>query len=99
MTPHELIKNADLEKIATQGSLIYQSVKTKYEENDMGKFLAIDIDSRDLYLASTSAEAVIAARKEHPGKAFYVTKIGFDAAETMANLRLATLGNKFYAKI
>ena len=86
MTPEELIKNTDLAKIASEGTLIYQEVKKKYEENSIGKFLAIDIDSKDLYLASTSAEAVIAARAEHPGKVFYVVKIGFNAAETMAHL-------------
>ncbi len=86
MNPEELIKNADLEKIATQGSLIYQGVKNKYEENNIGKFLAIDIDSKDFYLAPTSAEAVNQAREAHPSKVFYVVKIGFDAAETMAHI-------------
>jgi hypothetical protein len=86
MDPQELIKNTDLDKIAKEGSLIYQGVKAKYEENSIGKFLAVDIDSKDQYLASTSAEAVIQARTVHPDKVFYVVKIGFDAAETMANL-------------
>ena len=86
MDTEELMKNTDLEKIATQGSLIYQGVKSKYEEHDIGKFLAIDIESREQYLASTSSEAVAMARKAHPNKVFYVVKIGFDAAETMANL-------------
>jgi len=86
MEAEELIKNTDLEKIATQGALIYQGVKSKYEENSIGKFLAIDIDSKDQYLAQTSAEAVVLARAAHPNKVFYVVKIGFDAAETMAHL-------------
>lgn len=86
MNPEELIKNADLEKIAARGALIYQEVKNKYEEHSIGKFLAIDIDSKDKYLSSTSAEAVVEARKAHPNKVFYVVKIGFDAAETMAHL-------------
>jgi hypothetical protein len=51
-----------------------------------GEFLAIDIDSKDVYVAPTSAEAVVAARGVHPNKVFYVVKIGFDAAETMAHL-------------
>ncbi|HLD70334.1 MAG TPA: hypothetical protein VI937_00380 [Negativicutes bacterium] len=86
MTPEELIKNTDLAKVASQGALIYQEVKKKYEENSIGKFLAIDIDSKEQFLASTSAEAVVAARAKYPGKVFYVVKIGFDAAETMAHL-------------
>ncbi len=86
MDSEELIKNTDLERIASQGALIYQSIKSKYEENSIGKFLAIDIDSKDQYLASTSAEAVVMARTAHPNKVFYVVKVGFDAAETMAHL-------------
>ncbi len=86
MNATDLIKNADLDKIATQGALIYQEVKSKYEEHDMGKFLAVDIDSKDFFLGSTSAEAVMQARDAHPNHVFYVVKIGFDAAETMAHL-------------
>ena len=56
MTPEELIKNTDLAKVASQGALIYQEVKKKYEENSIGKFLAIDIDSKEQFLASTSAD-------------------------------------------
>ena len=85
MNHEELIKNADIERIASEGTHIYQDVKGKYEESNKGNFLAIDIDSKNTYLASTSAEAVMQARREHPNKVFYVVKIGFDAAETMAN--------------
>jgi hypothetical protein len=86
MTPDELLKNADIERVAKEGALIYQSVKSKYEPTSTGQFLAIDIESRDQYLAPTSAEAVIKARAAHPNKVFYVVKVGFDAAETLANL-------------
>lgn len=86
MDPQELIKNADLEKIATQGALMYQEMKSSYESSSMGKFLAIDIDTKDAYLAPTSAEAVVAARAAHPGKVFYVVKVGSDTAETLASL-------------
>jgi len=85
-TSEELLKSADLERIAREGALIYQSVKSKHEPVSTGKFLAIDIDSRDQYVASSSAKAVVEARKAHPNKVFYVVKIGFDAAETLANL-------------
>jgi len=84
-----LLKNVDLEKIAREGNEIYEEVKLKYEPEYHGQFLAIDIDSKDCYLAATSADAVASARNAHPEKVFYVKKIGFDAAETMANLTLS----------
>ena len=86
MNSEELLKSTDLQKIADSGSAIYAGVKSKYEPQENGKFLAIDIESKDVYLAPTSAEAVVLAKAQHPEKVFYVVKIGFDAAETMAHL-------------
>ncbi len=82
----ELIKKADIEKIAAKGQEIYEKIKVKYEPQERGKFLAIDIDSEEAYLGVTSAEALETARKNHPDKVFYVVKIGFDVTETMAML-------------
>jgi hypothetical protein len=84
MENDELIKQADIQKIATEGAKIYEGLKAQYDLKEKGKFLAIDIDTKQTYLAETSADAVAEARKNNPNKVFYVVKIGFDAAETMA---------------
>jgi len=42
------------------------------------------IYSKKAYLGNTSAEALELARQNHPNTVFYVVKIGFDVAETMA---------------
>lgn len=80
----ELIKKADIQKIAEEGAKIYEQIKVKYDPKEKGKFLAIDIDSKEAYLGDTSAEALELAKEHHPNKVFYVVKIGFDVAETMA---------------
>ena len=80
----ELIKKADIQKIAEEGAKIYEQIKVNYDPKERGKFLAIDIDSKKVYLGNTSAEALELARQNHPNKIFYVIKIGFDVAETMA---------------
>lgn len=82
----DLIKEANIQKIAEEGKKIYEGIKDQYETGDSGKFLAIDIDSKDVYKADTSAEAVELARKEHPSKIFYVVKIGFSVNEILASL-------------
>jgi len=82
----ELIKSADIQKIAEEGAKIYDKIKSNYEPVNNGKFLAIDIESNDVFLGNTSSEAVELARKAHPNKVFYVVKIGFSAAETLASL-------------
>lgn len=86
MTTEELTKNADLEKIAREGAIIYEKIKNSYDSSHHGQFLAIDIGSGDSFVAPTSAEAVVLARQAYPNTVFYVVKIGFDAAETMAHL-------------
>lgn len=79
-----LIKNADIQKIAEDGAKIYSQIKVNYDPKEKGRFLAIDIESKKAYLGNTSAEALELARSKHPNKIFYVVKIGFDVAETMA---------------
>jgi hypothetical protein len=80
----ELIKEADIQEIAEKGAKIYERIKVRYEPKENGKFLAIEIESEKEYLGNTSAEALELARENHPKKVFYVVKIGFDVAETMA---------------
>lgn len=86
MNGDELIKKTDIQKIAEKGAKIYEAIKDQYEPVQNGKFLAIDIESKDAHLARTSSEAVELARKAHPNKIFYVVKIGYSAAETLASL-------------
>ena len=85
MDTEELIKKVDMEKIAKEGDQIYQSRKSDYLPQEKGKYLAIEVDSKKLYLGSTSLEAVELAKKSHPQKVFYIVKIGFDAVETLAS--------------
>ena len=83
MNNDTLIKQADIQKIADEGTKIYQGIKTDFEPHHNGRFLAIDIDSKKVYLGNTSAEALELARQNHPHKVFYVVKIGFNFAEML----------------
>ncbi|MBI5403795.1 MAG: hypothetical protein HY959_10385 [Ignavibacteriae bacterium] len=82
----DLIKNANIDKIAKEGQKIYDKIKIKYEPEHNGEFLAIEIESEQVYLGKTSAEAVEIARLKHKDKVFYVVKIGYTAADTLAGL-------------
>ena len=91
MNNDDLIKKADIQKIAAAGAKIYETIKLQYEPAKNGKFLAIDIESKDAFIGNTSSEVVEKARKTHPNKVFYVVKIGFSAAETLASLARKSL--------
>ena len=84
MNDEKLIEQVDIERIAEKGAKIYEKIKSDYDPKEIEKFLAIDIDSEKVYLGDTSADALNFARQSHPNKVFYVVKIGFDVAETMA---------------
>lgn len=78
-----------MHRIAIEGQKIYDEIKSKYEPQYNGKYLAIEADSKNVYLANSSVEAVQTAKKEHPDKVFYIVKIGFDYVETLANYFVA----------
>ena len=80
----ELIKKVDVQRIAEEGKKAYDCVRVSYEPKENGKFLAIDVDSQDSFLGNSSAEALELAKQKYPGKVFYVVRIGFDVAETLA---------------
>ncbi len=84
MNSNTLIKAKEIEKIAAAGEKIYARLKHKYEPRHHGKFLAIDVESGDVYLANDGAKAAELARQEHPNKIFYLVKIGFETAESVA---------------
>ncbi|HLC63735.1 MAG TPA: hypothetical protein VJK25_00095 [Patescibacteria group bacterium] len=91
MNSEEIIKKANIQSIADEGAKIYESLRLQYEPDQNGKFLAIDIESKEIFTGNTSSEAVELARKAHPDKVFYVVKIGYSAAETLASLGLNSL--------
>ena len=62
----DLIKNADIDKIALQGEKVYESVKAKYEPQENGKFLAIEIDSHDVFLENAAKTRWIWPSKSIP---------------------------------
>lgn len=71
------VKVVDKDFIVRKSEEIYQNIKTEMEANHKGKFLAIDPESGDYYLAKTSLEAILNGRKEHPNTVFYIIRIGF----------------------
>lgn len=84
-TSEDLIKKADIQRIAQEGERIYGKIKANYDPKEKGKFLAIEVDQEKAYLGASSVDALSLARQNHPGQVFYVVKIGFDTAETMVN--------------
>ncbi len=86
-----LAKTVDIGKIASRGKKIYEKIKSKYQPKNNGKFLAIEVDSKDVFLADSTVEAVETAKKKYPHKVFYVVKIGFSVNEIFSRLKKDSL--------
>ena len=82
----DLIKKVDIEKLADEGEKIYEEIKSKYLPQNIGKYLAIEVDSKDVFLGETSNEAVEKAKKIHLNKIFFVVKIGYSANEILSKM-------------
>jgi hypothetical protein len=82
---NDFAKTMPFEEVAQKGADVYESIKADYESTQLGKFLAIEPDSKKSYVGTDIAEALDEARSENPGKLFYVVKIGFSTAETLAH--------------
>lgn len=78
----DLSKKADIEKLFSAGEKVYGKIKNQYESKYNGRYLAIDPESKQVYMGKDCAEALVLATKKQPDKLFFILKVGFDVAET-----------------
>ncbi len=78
-------KNIDREKFVSDAESYYEKIKSKYEPDLIGKFLAINPETEKVYLADTSIDALDKAKDAQPTSRFFIKKIGFGAIGTLAS--------------
>jgi hypothetical protein len=67
--------------IADRGEKIYnENYKTAFEVEHPGKFVAIDIQSKQAFLGGSAEDALDAARKASPQGLFHLIKVGSQGA-------------------
>lgn len=77
----DLSKLNSLEKIAEAGEQIYEADhKTRLEAESRGKFVAIDVTTRNAYVDDDSGRALEKARAQAPAGIFHLIRIGESAA-------------------
>ncbi|MDX1927928.1 MAG: hypothetical protein SFV81_15495 [Pirellulaceae bacterium] len=75
MTADESKSLADRAKALFEGE-----IREKLEVEHHGKYVAIEPDSHDYFVAATFSEAVRASRNVHPEKLAFVMRVGHLAA-------------------
>lgn len=67
--------------VAKAAKAIYEAdYRAEMEANHPGKYIAIEPDSRQFFLADCFVGAALEAKKKLPGKMSFVIRIGHDAA-------------------
>jgi len=71
----------DPHEIATKGTAIYErKYRPEFERRHHGRFVAIDINSEQAYLADFPEEAMSTAKKAEPNGTFYLLRVGSPGA-------------------
>ncbi len=68
------------ESITSRAKVIYEQKRAEYEKEHLGKFIAIEPDSGDVFIADSFDAAVAKAVSCHPNKVSHTICIGKEAA-------------------
>jgi hypothetical protein len=70
------VRVVDTRQIVEKGKAIYQQLREKLEEEYLGRFAAIDVESGDYFVGKTLTEADKKAREKYPDRVFYAVRVG-----------------------
>jgi predicted nucleic acid-binding protein len=84
-TPNKNAENLlSPEQVVEKGQKFYaEKLKAELEPDKNGKFVVIEIESGDYFIADTLVEALEKAKDKYPSKLFHTVKIGFEGIYKM----------------
>jgi hypothetical protein len=77
----------DIRKISKQGQRLFEALNPELCQKHRGQFVAIEVDSGDYFIGETAMAANQKARAKHPGKVFFLGRIGYPTAYTFKGRR------------
>jgi len=73
------------DEVIQKGREIYQAeLQASVETENKGKFLVLDIDSRDYEIDSNELAAITRSMEKHPDGSRYIMRVGYPAAHRIA---------------
>jgi hypothetical protein len=83
------------ETIAKEGERIYkETLKEQLEKDNIGKFLAIEVETGDYFIDDSLEEALKKAKEKYSKKLFYLMRIGFSGIYNVS--WTSTNGNNWF---
>lgn len=80
----------NIHTLARLGEKIYRSRFKRLEKSKKGKIIAIDVESGQGFLGSSTIEAGLRAKKKFPGRLFFFKRIGYPAVHSLKGFIPAT---------
>jgi len=77
----------DPHAISQKGQKVLDALAQALAAQHFGQFIAIEADSGDYFLGATAIEATRKAQAKHPGKIFFLGRIGYRTAYTFKGRR------------
>lgn len=71
------------EELDRLGWARYGEIRAELEASRHGDYVMIEVDTGEYLVGKTSEEALRQAQAAHPGKAFYLIRIGYKAAHKL----------------
>lgn len=71
------------EELDCLGWARYAQIRSELETRHHGDYVMIEVDSGDYFVGKTPQEALSQAQVAHPGRAFYLIRIGYKAAHKL----------------
>lgn len=66
---------------------ILEAISQELEEEHFGRFIATEVDSGEYFIGDTAIEATREAQSKHPGKIFFLDRVGYETAYTFKGRR------------
>jgi hypothetical protein len=83
----QIQERPDLHEISKKGPRILEAVPQELKEKHWGRFIAIEVNSEEYFIGDTAIEATQKAQAKHPGKIFFLGRIGYRTAYTFKGRR------------
>jgi len=87
-------KNQNIPNLVVRGEQIYkQEIIDKGKENELvGQYVAIEVDTKEIFMGSTKEDVLRQASAKYPDKIFYVRRIG--SLDTVSSRSYSILRNE-----
>lgn len=78
---------SDTHEITKRGQKVLEAVSQELEKTDFGRFIAVEVYSGEYFIGDSVIEATRKARARHPGRIFFLGRIGYRTAYTFKGRR------------